>query len=118
MPSAREGPPLMSMSPDTMTAAVEPGFPRRRHSLSSLKSYGPKQYISPAKPRPSITTRLRRLVERTVIRGLGVDFIKGSTDGTFWAVDLNHAAEYRNTGLETALCTSILSCLREHDRDG
>lgn len=82
------------------------------------KLYGPKRYIGPAKPRPSITDRLRRLVERTDVRGLGVDFIKRSTDDTFWAVDLNLAAGFRNTGLETALCVSILSCLRESDRDG
>lgn len=74
------------------------------------KLYGPKRYIGPAKPRPSITARLQRLVERTDIRGIGVDFIKGSTDDAFWAVDLNLAAGYRNTGLETALCASIRSC--------
>lgn len=82
------------------------------------KLYGPKRYIGPARPRSSITLRLRRLIKRTGVRGIGVDFIKKSTDGTFWAVDLNLAAGYRNTGLETALSESILSCLGERNHDG
>jgi hypothetical protein len=74
------------------------------------KLYSPKRYLGPARVKPTLTACLRRLIERTDIRGLGVDCIKGPSD-RFWAVDLNLAAGYRNTGLELPLCKSIQSRL-------
>lgn len=74
------------------------------------KLYGPKRFLSKARDRPRLTSGLRQLVKRTNIRGVGVDFVKDD-ENRFWAIDLNLAAGYRNTGLETALCESISTSL-------
>ena len=74
------------------------------------KLYGQKRFLSQAQTRQKLTTRLRRLVERADLRGVGVDFVK-DTQNRFWAVDVNLAAGYRNTGLEPALYESITACL-------
>ncbi|GAA0196608.1 hypothetical protein ACFFQF_32845 [Haladaptatus pallidirubidus] len=49
---------------------------------------------------------LRRLVTRLDLRGVGIDFVKDDED-RFWAVDVNLAAGYRDSGLEPALYKSI-----------
>ena len=74
------------------------------------KLYGPKRFLSKARSRPTLTSRLEQLVERADLRGVGVDFVKDD-ENRFWAVDINLAAGYRNTGLETALCKSISASL-------
>ncbi|WP_327051889.1 ATP-grasp domain-containing protein [Halomicrococcus gelatinilyticus] len=74
------------------------------------KLYGPKRFLSRAQDRPGLTSRLRHLVERADLRGVGVDFVKDDQD-RFWAVDINLAAGYRNTGLESALYESIVASL-------
>jgi len=74
------------------------------------KLYGPKRFLSKARTRPRLTVGLQRLVERTGLRGLGVDFVRDEQD-RFWAVDLNLAAGYRNTGLKPAICRSIRASL-------
>ncbi|EMA43573.1 hypothetical protein C449_13477 [Halococcus saccharolyticus DSM 5350] len=76
------------------------------------KLYGPKRFLSKARARPGLTARLQRLVERTDLRGLGVDFVRDA-ENRFWAIDLNLAAGYRNTGLEPAICRSIRASLPE-----
>ena len=78
----------------------------------SSKLYGPKRFIGEARTRPELTSRLRQLVERTDIQGVGVDFVKDD-ENRFWAIDVNLAAGYRNTGLETALCESISASLSD-----
>lgn len=70
------------------------------------KLYGPKRFLGQLRDRPRLTSRLRDLVERTDLGGVGVDFVKGD-DGRFWAIDVNLAAGYRNTGLESAISDSI-----------
>jgi hypothetical protein len=77
------------------------------------KLYGPKRFLGHARARPRLTSRLRHLVERADLRGVGVDFVKDDQD-RFWAVDINLAAGYRNTGLEPALYESITASLRDH----
>lgn len=74
------------------------------------KLYAPKRFLGRARARPTLTSRLRQLVERIELRGVGVDFVKDDED-RFWAVDVNLAAGYRNTGLETALFESISASL-------
>ncbi|TYL36563.1 hypothetical protein CV102_22315 [Natronococcus pandeyae] len=74
------------------------------------KLYGPKRFLNQVRPRPMLTRRLRRLVNRLDLRGVGVDFVKDA-EGRFWAVDINLAAGYRNSGLEPALCKSIRASL-------
>ncbi|WP_415378536.1 hypothetical protein [Halosimplex sp. TS25] len=74
------------------------------------KLYGPKRFLSKARARPRLTARLQRLVERTDLRGLGVDFVRDD-ENRFWAIDLNLAAGYRNTELEPAICRSIRASL-------
>ncbi|WP_255169265.1 hypothetical protein [Natrononativus amylolyticus] len=74
------------------------------------KLYGPKRFLNQVRPRPMLARRLRRLVNRLDIRGVGVDFVKDDED-QFWAVDVNLAAGYRNSGVEPALCQSIRASL-------
>lgn len=74
------------------------------------KLYGPKRFLSKARTRPTLTARLKRLVERANLRGVGVDFVRDG-ENRFWAVDLNLAAGYRNTGLEPAIRGSIRASL-------
>ncbi|WP_246045794.1 ATP-grasp domain-containing protein [Halorussus ruber] len=74
------------------------------------KLYGPKRFLSRARDRPRLTARLRHLVERADLGGVGVDFVKDAQN-RFWAVDINLAAGYRNTGLESALFESITASL-------
>jgi hypothetical protein len=70
------------------------------------KLYGPKRFLDRVRPRPTLTRRLCRLVNRLDLRGVGVDFVKDDED-RFWAVDLNLAAGYRDSGLEPAFRRSI-----------
>lgn len=70
------------------------------------KLYGPKRFLRQAQDRPALASRLRHLVDRFDLRGVGVDFVRDS-EGRFWAIDVNLAAGYRNTGLEAALYNSI-----------
>ena len=74
------------------------------------KLYGPKRFLSRVRTRPRLSARLRHLVELADLRGIGVDFVKDDQD-RFWAVDVNLAAGYRDTGLESALYESITTCL-------
>lgn len=73
------------------------------------KLYGVKRFLS-NRTRPTLTARLQRLIERTDLRGLGVDFVRDN-ENRFWAIDLNLAAGYRNTGLEPAIYRSIRASL-------
>lgn len=70
------------------------------------KLYGPKRFLSQVRPKSTLTRRLSRLVERLDLRGVGIDFVKDNED-RFWAVDVNLAAGYRDSGLEPALRESI-----------
>ena len=70
------------------------------------KLYGSKQFLRRVSPKPRLTRRLDNLVSRLDLRGVGVDLVKDSED-RFWAVDVNLAAGYRDSGLEPALCDSI-----------
>lgn len=70
------------------------------------KLYGPKQFLNQERPKPTLTRRLRRLVNLLDLRGVGIDFVKDDED-RFWAVDVNLAAGYRDSGLEPALYESI-----------
>lgn len=81
------------------------------------KLYGPKRFLSTARTRPKLTARLHQLVQRASLRGVGVDFVKDDED-RFWAVDVNLAAGYRNTGLEPALYESICASLSSRYFDG
>ncbi|MDG5821707.1 hypothetical protein [Natronococcus sp. A-GB7] len=72
----------------------------------SSKLYGPKRFLNRISPRPRLTRRLHTLVNRLDLRGVGVDFVKDNED-RFWAVDVNLAAGYRDSGLESALYESI-----------
>lgn len=74
------------------------------------KLYGPKRFLGPAQPRTMLTARLQQLVESADLRGVGIDLVKDD-ENRFWAVDINLAAGYRDTGLETALSKSITTCL-------
>ena len=74
------------------------------------KLYGPKRFLRQVRPRPTLARRLRCLVDRLDLRGVGVDFVKDDED-RFWAVDVNLAAGYRDCGLEPALYESISGCL-------
>lgn len=74
------------------------------------KLYGSKRFLRQIRDRPRLTSRLRHLVERADLRGVGVDFVKDD-ENQFWAVDVNLAAGYRHTGLEPALCESIIASL-------
>ena len=76
------------------------------------KLYGPKRFLDRVRPRPTLTRRLRRLVNRLGLRGVGIDFVKDDED-RFWAVDVNLAAGYRDSGLEPALCKSIRAVLSD-----
>lgn len=70
------------------------------------KLHGPKQFLNQVRPKPTLTRRLRRLVNQLELRGVGVDFVKDDED-RFWAVDVNLAAGYRDSGLELPLYESI-----------
>lgn len=74
------------------------------------KLYGQKRFLSQIQIRPALASALRQLVERFDLRGVGVDLVKDD-DGQYWAVDVNLAAGYRDTGLETALTKSITASL-------
>jgi len=74
------------------------------------KLYGEKQFLGPIQPRPALAASLRELVARFDLRGVGVDLVKDG-DGQYWAVDVNLAAGYRDTGLEPALTESIVASL-------
>jgi hypothetical protein len=74
------------------------------------KLYGPKRFLSRVRPKPALSRRLRHLVDRLDLRGVGVDFVRDD-EGRFWAVDVNLAAGYRNSGLEPALFRSISASL-------
>jgi hypothetical protein len=74
------------------------------------KLYGPKRFLSQVRSRPTLTRRLCRLIDRLDLRGVGVDFVRDDED-RFWAVDVNLAAGYRDSGLEPALCESISTSL-------
>ena len=77
----------------------------------SSKLYGPKRFLSRVQhPRSTLTRRLRRLVDRLDLRGVGIDLVKDDED-RFWAVDVNLAAGYRDSGLEPALYESIRGSL-------
>lgn len=76
------------------------------------KLYGPKRFLGQARPRPRLTDRFHRLVERADLRGVGVDFVRDDND-RFWAVDVNLAAGYRNTGLEPAISSSIRASISD-----
>ena len=78
------------------------------------KLYGPKRFLSEARTRPRLTGRLHRLVDRADLRGVGVDFVRDD-EGRFWAVDVNLAAGYRDTGLEAAISRSILASLPDSE---
>lgn len=78
------------------------------------KLYGPKRFLGKAQARPSLTGRLLRLVERAGLRGVGVDFVQDDDD-RLWAVDVNLAAGYRDTGLEPAISRSIRASLSDSD---
>ncbi|WP_336345899.1 ATP-grasp domain-containing protein [Halalkalicoccus ordinarius] len=70
------------------------------------KLHGPKRFLNQIRPKPTLTRCLRRLVNRLKLRGVGVDFVKDDED-RFWAVDVNLAAGYRDSGLELPLYESI-----------
>lgn len=74
------------------------------------KLYGEKQFLGQIETRPALAASLRELVERFDLRGVGVDLVKDD-DGQYWAVDVNLAAGYRDTGLEPALTESIIASL-------
>lgn len=74
------------------------------------KLYGEKQFIGQIETRPALAASLRELVERFDLRGVGVDLVKDD-NGQYWAVDVNLAAGYRDTGLEPALTESIIASL-------
>ena len=72
----------------------------------SSKLYGPKRFLRRIDPHLTLDRRLRRLVDKLGVRGVGIDLVKDE-EGRFWAVDINLAAGYRDCGLEPALCASI-----------
>ena len=72
------------------------------------KLYGEKQFIGDVEIEPELAAALRRLVEQFDLRGIGVDLVRDG-DGRYWAVDVNLAAGYRDTGLEPALARSIVA---------
>ena len=74
------------------------------------KLYGEKRFLSQLEPRPTLVASLRKLVERFDLRGVGVDLVRDDED-QYWAVDVNLAAGYRDTGLEPALTDSIIASL-------
>ncbi|WP_436926883.1 hypothetical protein [Halosimplex amylolyticum] len=74
------------------------------------KLYGEKQFLDQIQIRPALAASLRELVARFDLRGVGVDLVKDD-DGQYWAVDVNLAAGYRDTGLEPALTESIIASL-------
>lgn len=74
------------------------------------KLYGEKEFIGQLQIRPALAASLRELVERFDLRGVGVDLVKDD-NGQYWAVDVNLAAGYRDTGLEPALTESIIASL-------
>lgn len=76
------------------------------------KLYGPKRPLGPGRVNPELEAGIKRLMARTGLRGVGVDLVKESGTGRFWAVDVNLAAGYRNTGLEAPIYESIRSSLR------
>jgi hypothetical protein len=78
------------------------------------KLYGEKQFLNQIQVRPALAASLRELVERFNLRGVGVDLVKDD-DGQYWAVDVNLAAGYRDTGLEPALTDSVISSLPSDD---
>ncbi|SIR67766.1 hypothetical protein SAMN05421858_3293 [Haladaptatus litoreus] len=70
------------------------------------KLHGPKRFLNQVRPKPTLTRRLRPLVTRLDLRGVGIDFVKDD-ENRFWAVDVNLAAGYRDSGLEPTLYESI-----------
>jgi len=74
------------------------------------KLYMEKRFLGQIEIRPALAASLRALVERFDFRGVGVDLVKDD-DGQYWAVDVNLAAGYRDTGLEPALTESIIGSL-------
>lgn len=76
------------------------------------KLHGPKRFLEQVRPRPPLVRRSRRLVNRLGLRGVGIDFVRDDED-RFWAVDVNLAAGYRDSGLEPALYRSIRSNLSD-----
>ncbi|MFD1647974.1 hypothetical protein [Haloarchaeobius litoreus] len=74
------------------------------------KLYVEKQFLGQIEVKPELAASLRELVERFDLRGVGVDLVKDD-DGQYWAVDVNLAAGYRDTGLEPALTESVIASL-------
>ena len=74
------------------------------------KLYGEKQFLGQIRIKPALAASLRDLVARFDLRGVGVDLVKDQ-DGQYWAVDVNLAAGYRDTGLEPALTESVITSL-------
>lgn len=78
------------------------------------KLYGPKRFLGEARTRPRLTGCLHCLVERADLRGVGVDLVRDDED-RFWAVDVNLAAGYRDTGLASAISRSICASLPDSE---
>ena len=74
------------------------------------KLYGEKQFLGQIQIEPALAASLRKLVDKCDLRGVGVDLVKDD-DGQSWAVDVNLAAGYRDTGLEPALTESVIASL-------
>ncbi|MFB6130562.1 MAG: RimK family alpha-L-glutamate ligase [Salinigranum sp.] len=79
--------------------------------LVSSKLFGEKRYLGTAASRPEVERRIRRLMDITGARSLGVDLIRSR--GGRVAVDVNVSPSFRHAGLEGPLADSIRDCLAE-----
>ncbi|WP_267641554.1 hypothetical protein [Haloarchaeobius amylolyticus] len=77
---------------------------------AASKLGGEKRVLGRRDPDPDLAAKVRELARRTGAHGVGVDVI--SVDGEPYAVDVNPAPSFRETGLEAPIADSIRSLLR------
>ncbi|MCT9095039.1 hypothetical protein [Haloarchaeobius sp. HME9146] len=76
---------------------------------ASSKLEGEKRILGHLEPDPELAAKLETLAARTGAHGVGVDIIH--VEGEPYAVDVNPAPSFRETGLEAPIVDSIASLL-------
>ncbi len=82
----------------------------RRGAARHLEALRGETVPRPNRDQAAPAASLRELVIRFNLWGVGVDLVKDD-NGQYWAVDVNLAAGYRDTGLEPALTNSVTASL-------
>lgn len=104
--------PLLPTDPfDFKYYVVDDGVTRHvKCVLARSKLYGEKSCLGLVTPDPEIVTKLRRLLDLTGARALGVDVI--ISEGENYAIDVNPAMSFRDAEMVGVITDSIVDCVR------